>query len=106
MIPSVAYEWFFGDEFGGARYITLFLIPGIALHNISLLTGHYFAGTGQFMINVYSNGAGLVSSVLFMSLLIPTYGMVGAAAATSISFLIFAAVSLFFLNKFKASAKL
>ncbi|NQY08062.1 MAG: polysaccharide biosynthesis C-terminal domain-containing protein [Flavobacteriales bacterium] len=99
IIPPSVYQMIFGKDFSGVKYITLFLLPGIALHNVSLLAGHYFSGTGQFVINVYANGAALITTVAAMYLLVPTYGMVGAASSMSISFLVFAGVTLYFFKK-------
>jgi O-antigen/teichoic acid export membrane protein len=64
------------------------LAVGVMVYNFSILTGHYFSGTGRYQINAMASSLGLVVSVILYFSLIPKFSMAGAGWATSLSYLI------------------
>jgi len=86
-LPPSFYVFIFGPGFSGVAQVIRSLAPGILFFNIALIVEHYFSGTGKYHINTIASLIGLVFAVIFFSILIPKYGIVGAGMATSISYL-------------------
>lgn len=86
LLPPSFYVFIFGDGFSDVAKVIRSLAPGILFFNIALIVEHYFSGTGKYHINTIASLVGLVVAVIFFSILIPAYGMIGAGLATSISY--------------------
>lgn len=78
----------FGAEFGDSRPVILLLAPGILATTLSIVCGAYFAALGHYRINNLAAGWGLLVTVPACWLLIPAWGIWGAAMAMSLSYLI------------------
>ncbi len=103
-LPSEFYSFIFGREFGEINKLMWILAPGVLLFNITLVTGHYFSGTGKYYINAIAMIAGLIVTILFNLLLIPKYGITGAGITASFSYIITTVImSIFFSKKAKCS---
>jgi len=94
LLPPSFYEKLFGSEFGQVSGIIMILAPGVLIYNFAIILGHYFSGRGQYHINTFTALTGLLSVILLCYLLIPVFGVNGAAMATSISFFVMAAFCL------------
>lgn len=81
--PSSFYLWFFGPEFGEIPYLIWILAPGAVLYGLYLIFGHYYSGTGKYMMNTYGAFCGLVFTCILGFLLIPGMGIYGAAITTT-----------------------
>lgn len=77
---------FFGEEYIGYTDILYFLLPGIIVSSHSKVLASYFSGIGKPELNLYSSILSLLINLLLNFLLIPVYGIYGAAAATLISY--------------------
>jgi len=88
LIPSVFYQYVFGNEFGAVRMAIISLSPGVLFFSISFVLSSYFSGTGKHYINTISSISGLVAIILSSLLLIPKYGILGAGFSASFSYLI------------------
>ena len=99
LLPESFYNWIFGAGFGQTRVVIWTLALGVLIYNFSILTGHYFSGTGRYQINAISSSLGLIASIILYYGLIPAYGITGAGWATSISYLITTMILLFIFNK-------
>jgi O-antigen/teichoic acid export membrane protein len=76
----------FGDEFTAAVPAFQILLIGLAAHGANgVLTG-YNVGIGRPEFNTYTALAGLVVTVAGDLLLIPPYGVIGAAIASSVAY--------------------
>lgn len=84
----------FGSKFTDTRSLFLYLGPGIILMAGSKIINVDFAAQGKPQINIYLNLMALIITVISNFLLIPRFNLVGAAIATSISFVIWFSVSL------------
>ena len=77
----------FGEEFRESVQCIGFLLIGIVPFCLSMAVSGYFVGTGRVRINLYSAILGFIVCMAADLLLIPSYGILGAAIASSISYL-------------------
>ncbi|MGC8803637.1 MAG: lipopolysaccharide biosynthesis protein [Bacteroidales bacterium] len=86
-IPSATYNILLGKGFSGIQGIVLLLAPGI----VALASAHplsaFFSGTGRIRYNMYGSLLGFAVTCLFGFLLIPGWGVWGAALTQSLSYL-------------------
>lgn len=99
LLPSSFYIWVFGKEFSEISNLILFLAPGIWVYNYSLLISHYFSGNGKYYINAICSGAGLLVTLAVVFILVPKYGIYGAAITSSISYFFTALMAILFFKK-------
>lgn len=86
-IPEWVYtDYLFSAEFKGIRKVITGLSVGIVTLGCNSIVGHYFIGSGKIRYSAASSCVGLVTLLLAGSILIPLYGIVGAAVSTSIAF--------------------
>ena len=86
-VPAPVLVAIFGAEFGGARAVIAWLAPGVLAMGTGMLLSTWFAGLGQYASNNRATAAGLLVAAPACALLIPRYGVSGAAAATSLAYL-------------------
>jgi O-antigen/teichoic acid export membrane protein len=99
LLPSSFYSFIFGMGFSGTRMVILTLVVGVVVYNFSILTGHYFSGTGRYYVNALVSSLGLVVSISLYFSLIPKFSIAGAGWATSISYLITTIIMMSFFSK-------
>ena len=84
----------FSERYAGSAEPFMLLLPGaIALAAWSILDGD-FNGRGKPLWSTYTIATGLGVSVVLHLLLIPPYGLAGAAAASTASYLLILAIGL------------
>ena len=88
VLPAAFYTWIFGEGFEQTRTVIWSLAFGVIIYNFSILTGHYFSGTGRYQVNALSSSLGLFASIILYFGLIPVYGLAGAGWATSLSYFV------------------
>ncbi len=98
VLPVGVFSFVFGDEFSGVKPVILFLAPGIVLFSMNAVLNHYFSGTAQYKICTSSSATGFVIALSLNFLLIPQYGMMGAAIASSTAY---TAMTIFQIVSFK-----
>ena len=85
-LSPVLVEAIFGGEFGPSVTAVYWLLPGtVALAGTKILASYVFS-RGKPLINSYIALVTLAATVLFDLLLIPPFGVPGAAAASSIAY--------------------
>lgn len=89
----------FGREFLPAAVPIKMLLPGAVLLSISKVLGSHLSSRGYPQYNSTASTVSLISSVALCLLMIPRWGLSGAAAATSISYLANLAVMLYFFRQ-------
>lgn len=99
IIPDSVYMWLFGGKFEGIQYLLWLLMPGILALSIQNVSSNFFSGLGNFRFNGQVSMLGLVFIGVGGWLLIPRFGLTGAAINTSISFLLMAGVQLMHFRK-------
>ena len=105
ILPEFIYSFVFGKEFGGARYPTMALCPGILAIGVGMSFSHHFAGIGKFKINNIAAIIGLAVKIPCCLLLVSKYKEIGAAIACSLSY-IASCVFLFIMFKKETGFKL
>jgi len=95
-IPGSWYRLLFGKEFTDINRIIWTLSPGIVFFGIALILGYYFSSTGKHFVNAIASTAGLIITIIFGFILIPSYHTYGAGITASISYGVTALVVIVF----------
>lgn len=82
----------YGNAFVPAIPALWLLMPGIVLFAPVNVIAAYLAGSGRPELNLVTSAASLVATLVLDLVLIPPYGIAGAAIATSASYLVAAVV--------------
>jgi len=85
-IAEPLIEILFGPDFKGATIPLLILLPGVALLSCARVLANDMAARGRVGVNTVLSGVVLLTNITFNMILIPEYGIAGAAAATTISY--------------------
>jgi O-antigen/teichoic acid export membrane protein len=96
IVPVMAAVWFvpervytdflFTPEFAGIRRVIRGLAVGIVALGCNSILSHYFIGTGRVRYSTACSCLGLLTLLAAGALLIPAWGVFGAAVSTSIAF--------------------
>jgi len=98
--PKIIIRVFFGETYVGASLALQILSIGIVLYSIGLLNISVFPGIGKPKINTKLFLISALINVIGNAILVPLYGIVGAAIATSLSFGVLTFLSILKLEKF------
>ncbi len=82
----IAIPTLYGAEFRDALPALFLLIPGVVVFGPANVFGAHLAGVGKPRLNLWVSAISLVVTVLLDLLLIPRYGFVGAAIASTASY--------------------
>lgn len=77
---------FFGKAFDPSIWVLWVLLPGALFLSAQIFLSGYFAGKGLIKLNLYSTLAGTMIALLLYFVLIPTYGIKGAATASTLGY--------------------
>jgi len=105
LLPVKAYSFIFGNEFKNVKKIILLLSPGVISLASAMILSYYFSAVKKLHLNTISSGAGSLTIVIFSFLLIPYWGIEGAALANTLSYIVTAVVIFFQYNKLKKLLK-
>jgi len=86
LIPESIYRLIFTQEFTQVKTIIFALAPGVVALSANTIFSHYFSGLGNPKISLWANIVGFVITIVFAVVLIPLWGIVGAALSTSASY--------------------
>ena len=78
----------FGEEYTGSVVIFKMLLFGIVPFSLTTILSSYFAGSGYIKINLYCSLLGFVSCFILDLVLIPEFGIKGAAISSGIAYII------------------
>lgn len=88
LIPEWVYtQYLFTSQFQGIRSVIFGLSPGIIALGCNSILSHYFIGSGKVRYSTASSCIGLTTLLPAGYLLIPAYGITGAALSTSLAFI-------------------
>jgi O-antigen/teichoic acid export membrane protein len=93
LIAPLVIAPIFGAEFAPAATGLLYLLPGIVLSAWGRVFGNDLAARGRPGINAWIAAVNLLVNVVANLILIPKFGLNGAAIATSLSYSVFALAS-------------
>ncbi len=85
---------FYGRGFEGAALATLCLLPGIWALGLNGVLMNHFAGRGMPSVTLYAPLAGLLVNVGLNLIVVPRYGIAGAAATSSLAYALMLSLSL------------
>jgi O-antigen/teichoic acid export membrane protein len=78
--------WLYGLEFTGAAPALLWLLPGIVFLSVHTILMHYYYAIGTPAITIVAPFCGFVLNVALNLLLIPGFGIVGSALASTMAY--------------------
>lgn len=87
LLPKEVFVWVFGKDFNQISSLLLALAPGVLTLAGSNILAHYFAGTAQLRFNLGASLLSLAVVVTSSHLLLPHWGIVGAALASSAAYI-------------------
>ena len=87
ILPDTFYTMLFSNDFSGVKPVIIALSPGVVALAANNIFSHYFSGLGNPKVNLYAKGFGFVFTVILAILLIPEFGLVGAAITASVSYI-------------------
>ncbi len=86
-IPTSFFTHFFGKDFGEIKTVFIFLSPGVIALSANAIFSHFFSGIGIPKYNFYASIVGLLIIVPSVIILVPAFGIEGAAGSTSLAYL-------------------
>ena len=87
LLPEPLYQTLFGADIIGVPLLLLLLAPGILAMAASQAFSHFFSGVGRNKHNAIASGIGLVLTLGAGPVLIPRYGLEGAAVTASLAYI-------------------
>lgn len=88
LIPDALYTKIFGRDFTGIQQLIWWLAPGILAFSYYTITTHFFAGIGKSHYNTIISFTGFALTIVAGLLLIPSYGITGAAITASVVYIV------------------
>lgn len=85
-ISWLAVPLVYGDQFSGAVPAILWLLPGVVILAPVNVISSFVAGVGHPRMNLMASTLGFIVTLVLDLVLIPTAGIVGAAAASTVSY--------------------
>ena len=76
-----------GASFAGIVGPLVVLLPGVVLYNVARVLGNEFAAAGRLELNTITAGISLCATVGANFLLVPHFGVLGAAIASSVAYM-------------------
>ncbi len=98
-LPASFYTLLFGQEFAQVKPLIQYLFLGILLLSISSTFTQYFASKGNFKISATASVLSLAITIVLGLVLIPRYGIIGAALTTVASYTLSFAVEYYYFKK-------
>ena len=86
-VSDIFINIFFGERFIDSSFVIKLLLPGIIVFSIFKVLNGYYSGIGKIKIIILSLFPILILNILLNLLLIPKYGINGAAISSSISYI-------------------
>jgi O-antigen/teichoic acid export membrane protein len=86
VLADEAIPLYFGSDFAGTVAPLIVLLPGTLGFALARPLYAINQGSGRLRMPIVATGAAAGINVVLNALLIPTYGMIGAAAATSVGY--------------------
>ncbi len=86
LIAAPLVPWIFGEDYRPSVAPLLWLLPGIVAFSVTNVIASYLAGIGKPRLNLYVALTGLVVTIVLDLSLIPSFGIVGAAIASTLSY--------------------
>jgi O-antigen/teichoic acid export membrane protein len=85
-LPPDFFRFFLSDEFSVLPEFIPWLAPGILFVVISIAVSHYYSGSGNPRVGLAGSAAGFAATLAAGFILVPAYGLLGAAITASLSY--------------------
>lgn len=105
-VSSVAVRLLFGDAFSPATQAILWLMPGIVALSGAKVISSYIFSQGKMAVNSLIAMVALGGTLVFDVLLIPRFGINGAAAASSIAYVMSLVLALGYYQRLSGNSAL
>lgn len=86
ILPDTAFAFLFGESYPHLKIIINILSPGILFLSAGTVIAPYFSGQGKHHVNTLGSALSLAITVVFSFLLIPSFGVSGAAAVNTLAY--------------------
>lgn len=96
LLSSWLIRWLFTEDFLGAVPALYWLAPGLVALSVSKIVTKYLAGVGRPELNSLASFGALAVNLPLLFWLVPSYGIVGASAATSAAYIVQTCIVLHF----------
>ena len=93
-LPSNGFAFVFGADFQSINLTLFYLAPALAIYSAHLVYAHYVSGKGGFGVNFRISLWAFLSLLICNLLFVSRWGIYGAIAATSLSYLTSAGLTL------------
>ncbi|MGE0567053.1 MAG: polysaccharide biosynthesis C-terminal domain-containing protein [Bacteroidia bacterium] len=98
-IPNDFFVFILGNDFQANKDIMLLLSPGIIFLSFTGIISHYFSGIGDLKTVSIYNGLGFLINIILANILIPKYGIAGAATGTNLAYFVMFIASIVLFKK-------
>ncbi len=88
IIGNVLLPLIYGDSFRDSVPALMWLLPGVVVFSVPNVIGSFLAGIGKPRLNLMGSFIGFVATIVLDFALIPGLGIIGAAIASSISYMV------------------
>lgn len=99
LTAPVVVDVFFGPAFKDSVWAVWLLLPGIVTFSVARVLSMYLLGKNLLKVDLMASVAGMVVTLGLDLLLIPRFGFLGAAAASSVAYTCAMAVDLWWLSR-------
>jgi O-antigen/teichoic acid export membrane protein len=89
----------FGPEYAQSATVLLWLLPGIVVYTCVMVLSPDLQARGRPDLNAWSAAASLALNVVGNLLLIPPYGVIGAALASTLAYLVTGLLTILFYTR-------
>lgn len=89
MVPLMASKYLYGEKYAGSVIIVQILLTGIIFLTFGKVGSHYYVVKGRPSIHMYSALSIFLVNFALNIIMIPRYGINGAAIASSISYFVY-----------------
>ena len=97
-IGPAFFKMLLGEEYIHMYWPSVIKIPAILFLSLSFILGAWFAGINKVIYNIYSTVVGVIVILISDFLLIPAYGITGAAVASLLAYLAVLITSVYLYN--------
>jgi O-antigen/teichoic acid export membrane protein len=99
LFPGFFILLLYGDEYSEGRIALVILAIGVIVNTSVGLVGMVLNGIGKTKLTLVSDVSGSLTNIILNFVLIPSYGIIGAAIATSFSLALRNLLAIFFVRK-------
>ncbi|WP_257350245.1 flippase [Pseudalkalibacillus decolorationis] len=99
LFADILIDVFFSEDYEESSLLLRWLLPGIAALSVEKLLSNDIAGRGKPELNMYVSIFNVLFNIGLNLYMIPTYGVVGAAASTTLTYLQSLVIKVFLYKK-------